>query len=68
MLTDENEILNALEVLDKRVGKTKERNAKEFLGEYPRRVYKAIPEKVWINGDGDVNGNYIDIRYEVTLK
>lgn len=66
-LTDENEILEALEVLDKRVGKTKERNANEFLGKYPRRVYKAVLEKVWMNGDGDVNGNYIDIRMEVDL-
>lgn len=66
-LTDENEILKALAVLDKRVGKTKERSATKFLGEYPRRVYKAIPEKVWMNGDGDVNGEYIDIRMEVSL-
>lgn len=66
-LTEENEILHALEVLDKRVGKTKERNASEFLGEYPRRVYKAVPEKFWMNSDGDVNGNYIDIRIEVQL-
>jgi len=66
-LSDENEILHALEVLDKRVGKTKERNAKVFLGDYPRRVYKAVPEIFWMNGDGDVNGNYIDIRMEVKL-
>src|SRR5436190_447849 len=37
-LSDETEILNALKVLDERVGKTKKRDAKEFLGEYPRRV------------------------------
>ena len=67
MLTVEKEILEALEVLDKRVGKNKERDAKKFLGEYPRRVYKAVPEKVWMNGDGDINGNYIDIRIEVEL-
>ncbi len=66
-LTDEQEILDALKVLDDRVGKVKQRDAKKFLGEYPRRVYKAIPEKFWINGDGDVNGNYIDIRVEVDL-
>lgn len=66
-LTDEEEILHALEVLDKRVGKTKERDAKAFLEDYPRRVYKAVPEKFWMNSDGDVNGNYIDIRVEVEL-
>lgn len=42
-------------------------NAKEFQGDYPRRFYKAVPEKVWINGEGEVNGNYIDIRTEVNL-
>jgi len=67
VLTDENEILNALEILDKRVGKTKERNASEFLGEYPRRVYKAVPEKVWMNDVGEINGNYIDKRIEIKL-
>jgi nitroimidazol reductase NimA-like FMN-containing flavoprotein (pyridoxamine 5'-phosphate oxidase superfamily) len=66
-LTDEKEILQALEVLDKRVGKTKERNAKEFLGDYPRRVYKAVPEKVWMNIDSEINGNYIDARVEVIM-
>jgi len=45
-LTDENERLRALKVLDQRVGKTKERTAKELLGDYSRRVYKAVPEDV----------------------
>ncbi len=67
MLTEEIEILDALSVLDKRVGKTKKRNAKNFLGDYPRRIYKAIPEKVWINGDGKISGNYIDVRIPVDL-
>lgn len=66
-LTNETEILRALKILDERVGKNKERDASKFLGDYPRRVYKAVPEKVWINGDGDINGNYIDIRIEVKL-
>ena len=68
VLTDNKEILHGLEVLDKRVGKTKERNENEFLDEYPRRVYKATPEKVWVNDEGDVNGNYIDIRIEINLE
>lgn len=66
-LTDKSEILHALSVLDNRVGKTKERNAEAFLENYPRRVYKAVPEKFWLNGDGNVNGNYVDIRVEVNL-
>lgn len=66
-LANENEILQALEVLDKRVGKSRKRDVNEFLGDYPRRVYKAVPEKVWVNDDGEINGNYVDIRIEVEL-
>lgn len=53
--------------MDKRVGKNKERDANKFLGEYPRRIYAAVPEKVWINGDGDIKGEYINVRMEIDL-
>jgi len=43
------------------------RKIEEFLGEYPRRMYKAILEKVWMNDEGNINGNYIDIKTEVNL-
>jgi len=67
-VTDEAEIKHALACLYTRKNQDPEkRKPQEFLGDFPRRVYKAIPEKVWINGDGDVNGNYIDVRIEVTL-
>ena len=46
----------------------KMRMVKEFLTHYPRRVYRFTPEKVWINGDSDINGNFIDIRTELNLK
>lgn len=48
--------------------KHKLRVIKEFLTHYPRRVYRFIPEKVWINGDSDINGNFIDIREELNLE
>jgi hypothetical protein len=41
------------------------RKPQEFLNEYPRRVYKAVPEKIWINSGGEVNGNFIDTRIEI---
>lgn len=55
--------------LDRRVSMQKDpaTKASEFQGDMPRRVYKAVPEKFWINGDSDVNGNFIDIRQEVDL-
>ncbi len=65
-LSDPDEITKALSFLYSRKNKVP-RDAKEFIGHYPRRVYKAVPEKFWINGAGNVNGNYIDIRVEVDL-
>lgn len=66
-ITNEQEILHGLKTLDSRVGKTKERHAEHFLGDYPRRIYKAVPETFWVNGIGNINGNYIDTRVEVNL-
>lgn len=34
----------------------------------PIRLYKATPRAVWINDDGSADGNYIDIRTEVSLR
>lgn len=39
-----------------------------FLTSYPRRVYKFVPEKVWINGNREIEGNYIDNRIELDLE
>ena len=39
----------------------------QVQGDAPIRLYKAVPEKVWMNGEGEVNGNYIDIRVEIKL-
>lgn len=69
ILTEENEIEHALSYLDGRVSKKKDLKTRieQFKGDNPRRVYRAIPENVWINGNGEINGNYIDIRMEVDL-
>ena len=63
-LNDQKEIEHALKYLYSRKSKIP-RKAEEFLGDYPRRVYKAISEKFWLNTDGDINGNYVDKRVEV---
>lgn len=69
MITNKIEIEKAIVLLEKRKTKpsSKFESVDEFMGEYPRRVYKAVPEKFWINGDSDVNGNYIDVRFEIDL-
>lgn len=67
-LKDEKEIERALAILFTRKNQDpKKRTSKEFLNEYPRRVYKAVPEKFWMNEDSSVDGNFIDIRTEVEL-
>lgn len=33
----------------------------------PIRLYKAVPEKVWMNDEGHKNGHYIDTRSEINL-
>lgn len=39
----------------------------EVQGDAPIRLYKAIPEKVWMNGEGEKDGYYIDTRVEIQL-
>ncbi len=48
--------------------KRKPRDVIQFLNKFPRRVYKFIPEKVWVNGEGEIDGNYIDSRTELNLE
>jgi len=66
-LTDEQEIADALAYHNKRVGKDLW-ESEEFTGENPRRVYKAVPEKVWMNKDSEENGKFVDIRQEIALE
>lgn len=68
-LDNEKEIKHAIKYLDGRVNKKKDPKTRiaQFQGNKPRRVYKAVPGKVWINGEGDINGEYIDKRVEINL-
>ena len=68
ILTDVKEIEYTLSLLYTRKGADpQKRNPQEFLGDHPRRVYKAVPEKVWMNAEGDIDGEYVDKRVEVHL-
>jgi len=66
MLEDRDDVNRALQVLDRREGGTPHA-AEEFLGEMPRRVFRASATEVWINGDGEKNGHYIDVRVDVPI-
>ncbi|MCL4364126.1 hypothetical protein M1328_02700 [Patescibacteria group bacterium] len=61
------EMLIGIKVMYKR-SKHKVRDIKEFLTHFPRRVYRFTPEKAWVNGDSDIDGNFIDVRIELDLK
>ena len=47
------------------IGNLNKETAENFLGDYPRRWYKAIPQQIWLNTDGDVRGNFVDMREEL---
>lgn len=63
--TDAIEIIKALKLLYSRKSK-KPRKLEEFLGILPRRIYKFVPEQVWVNSEGDIKGNFVDTRIEIT--
>jgi hypothetical protein len=62
-LTDEQEVTQAALVF--KDDPYNPSDGKEYLGEYSRRIYRFVPEKIWMNGDDEVNGNFIDVRIEV---
>lgn len=65
-LFDEKEIAHAVALLYGRKNK-KPRKVNEFLGDCPRRFYKAIPNKMWVNIADQIDDKYVDKRIEVNL-
>lgn len=43
------------------------RDVVEFMKKFPRRAYAFVPERGWINMDGEVKGNFVDKRAELDL-
>lgn len=40
-------------------------NHEPFAAGCPRRLYKAVPQRIWHNTDAYIKGNFIDVRREV---
>jgi len=59
------EIIKALKLLYVRKEK-KPKKPEEFLGILPRRIYKFVPEQIWVNSCGDIKGNFVDSRTDIT--
>lgn len=66
-LKNPKDILTGITEIYKRE-KHKPREVLHFLRKFPRRAYKFVPEKVWVNGDSEIEGNYIDTRTELDLE
>ena len=65
-LADASEIEHALKLLASRKNKTP-KAVELFLNNAPRRVYKAVTQKAWINTDTVIDGLHIDGRAEISL-
>ncbi len=65
-VTDKKEMEKVVTLLKERA-KRSYWKVDQLLGEGPH-LYKAILEKAWMNGEGKVDGVYIDTREEVSLK
>lgn len=59
-LNEEEEVMQAALVFGNDPYNTSD--GKEYLNDKPRRVYKAVPQKIWVNSDSEITGNFIDIR------
>ena len=63
-LDDPDDIREGLARLDCRVGKQHEQHPPQFMGPTRRRIYRAIPQRVWVN-EVEHSGEPIDVRIEV---
>lgn len=39
----------------------------QFQGDTPIQLYKAAPQQIWMNDEGESKGTYIDVRTELSL-
>jgi len=65
-LTDRKEIKKAYELLTKRASDYPW-SIEDFFGDGHPRLYKAVPEKVWMYQASKKDGKFLDTRVEVNL-
>lgn len=65
-IDDPVEINKAIKYMYERKSK-QPKKVEDFMGDAPRRVYKAIPKKVWLNVFLENKGRLVDQRVEVKL-
>lgn len=65
-VTDPDEIAKACKLRQARVPDASQ-PPDDFIGDRPRRIYRATPQNIWVNQDSEVNGHFIDIRVDAAL-
>jgi nitroimidazol reductase NimA-like FMN-containing flavoprotein (pyridoxamine 5'-phosphate oxidase superfamily) len=65
-LTDPDEITKAHQLLQSR-RPVPYWTLDQMQPDSPVRVFKAVPVKTWMNGEGEVDGTYVDNRVEISL-
>lgn len=64
-ITDEAEAMQAAKVFGD--DPYNPSDGKEYLGDKPRRIYRVVPQKIWMNDDSEMDGNFIDVRKEAEV-
>lgn len=67
MVVDPKEMARAIYLLYTRKKKAL-RDISRFLDMRPRRIYKAVPEKAWLNSTEKIGDEECDMRIEIALK
>jgi len=65
--SDLKEIIISIKLLYNRKSK-KLKKPEEFLALLPRRIYKFVPEQIWVNSDDSIKNSTIDTRVDITTE
>lgn len=64
---DPAEIAAACQLRKARVAAARH-TADEFSGGRPRRIYRAVPQKMWINRASEIDGQFVDERVALDIR
>lgn len=65
MLTTPQEIEVAKRIYDTSFFVHPTKSHVQFLGQCPQRFFKAVPERIWSNTNGQKEGHFVDVRREI---
>lgn len=66
-VSDPAEITHACQLRYQRVSKANQPPS-DFTGALPRRIYRATPERIWVNADATQKGYFVDTRKEIDIE